>query len=78
MDEPVHLPFRLSDILGHVPVAYQWRITAAFFLVWLVYTALLIHVMSRFKWSDIAMSVCFLLIVLTPIAVMILFPSLRE
>jgi hypothetical protein len=83
MDEQRRFPVRLSHLLIGFSVAalsacvYQGRTGIACLLAWLMYTAGLIYVMSRFKWSDIAMSVCFLLIVLLPpLIIIIIFPPL--
>ena len=75
MNQQRRFPVRLSHLLIGFSLAavyvcvYQGRIEIACLFAWLLYTAGLIYVMSRFKWSDMAISVCFLLIVLVPIII---------
>jgi hypothetical protein len=70
--EKPQFQFRLIHLFAAVGLAalffgaYRLGPELVFFLGWLVYAAGLIYVMAIYRWSDIAMSVCFLLIMIFP------------
>ncbi|HEX4141910.1 MAG TPA: hypothetical protein VHY91_00030 [Pirellulales bacterium] len=82
MYEQPRSAFRLSHALVGAGVAallvstYRGQTELAIFLTWLMYAALLIRTMAWFKWSDLAMSICFLLIFLPLLALVFFIPPL--
>jgi hypothetical protein len=56
--------------------AYRTESGGYFLLAWLAYSVGLVGVMALFKWSDIAMSACALLMLLPPVALLFLAETL--
>ncbi|HEY1784003.1 MAG TPA: hypothetical protein VGG30_00595 [Pirellulales bacterium] len=56
--------------------AYRTESGGFFLLGWLAYCVGLVGVMAWFKWSDVAMSVCTLLMLLPPIGFLFLAEAL--
>jgi hypothetical protein len=74
--------FRLGELLGVVFAvamllgAYRVNWTVFLLVAWLEYGASLVYITRLLKWSDIAMSVCFLLIIL-PLIIAPLLSTVR-